>query len=682
MSRSAAGVWTDCGLALIVFLTGAGASAQYMHCVGETFFYQTQMASIVMSACGRGFAQPATLPVPLLDFLFVRSPTFDCAALAAVTDTLPAGPMANDHLYLALVVAALWRWFGVAYHALWPLMALLHGGYAVGGFVLGRLFFGRWTSLLIGIALATSPAAISMLSLLRDYSKAPFIIWSMVLLVLAIRERRALQLIALSIGLGVLVGIGTGFRGDVMIMFPIGVLLIAIGQRGVPFRIRLTASTVFAVTALLAAAPLGGGGISVAHGDGAHLMQGATEPFRAHLGLSPTSYDFGTSYSDELTLGSIAADLRRIAPLEYDAAESKPFAGITQAQTRSDSYVVRWLPLFSADLATRALASAIWIAGFPALLAPERREQDPYRPIYPAQTSLAQFTAALIAVAAQPWMPIIGAMGLITFIWRIFARSQREACCIAIMLCALLVTPSIQFGFRHLFHLEIFFWLGIFSLFAVLFEFSTVRSAAPAYAGWLCGMGGVVAVIYAALILIQDHALTSEIRQLIDSPRQAVPTSSTKLPSGRALLRVAVPDQYRNLVEGPPDSFSIPTVETVPPFMVREAADRLIVQVGGIHCDLDVVELVLSYRKRAGIWQPLDRSVIIPRSQAAPTVLVTPVFYRPTQYFEGIELRDGDQKCIMNVGRLHDASRLPVVMTLILPPDWEREGLHLGIGGF
>jgi hypothetical protein len=116
--------------------------------------------------------------------------------------------------------------------------------------------------------------------------------------------------------------------------------------------------------------------------------------------------------------------------------------------------------------------------------------------------------------------------------------------------------------------------------------------------------------------------------------------------------------------------------------MVREAADRLIVQVGGIHCDLYVVELVLSYRKRVGIWQPLDRSVIIPRSQAAPTVLVTPVFYRPTQYFEGIELRDGDQKCIMNVGRLHDASRLPVIMTLILPPDWEREGLHLGIGGF
>ena len=139
-----------------------------------------------MWACGHGFGFPAERPETLNDFLFMAARGFDCAALGG-TSAGGISRFAWSHIYLAATVAGLWRLLGVNYAALWPLLAVLHGAYAAGGFVLARLYLPRLPAVAVGLALALSPLAISMLMATRDYAKAPFFVWSLALLVLAIR---------------------------------------------------------------------------------------------------------------------------------------------------------------------------------------------------------------------------------------------------------------------------------------------------------------------------------------------------------------------------------------------------------------------------------------------------------------------------------------------------------------
>lgn len=669
----------DLGLGATLFVVAGAVAAFHMRELGPAFFYQTQMPAAVMAACGREFAQPLDLPQKLLDFLFLRARTFDCRDLAPVTGTRSIGYMTQSHLYLAATVTALWRWLGVSYASLWPMYALFHGSYAAGGFALGRLFFGRPGAVFLGAVLAASPVALAMLFLFRDYAKAPFFIWSLVLVVLAIRERRPWRLILISAALGGVVGIGAGFRSDVMLVVPIalGTLTVGLAWTGLPTSTRLLAPASFLVVVVALAAPLvpkGGSNIS-----GFLMMQGATEPFRAHLGLGPAPYDFGARYSDELTLSSIAADLRARDPTQFAKGESEPFEGLTQTLTRSTGYVAGWLPFFLADTATRALKSAVLVAGFPTLLAPERRIHDPHKPVFPAPTALGQATGKLALVAAQPWMPALGVLGLVAFLCRVFARSRREAACLGAAILVLIATPSIQFALRHLFHLEFVFWLGLLALAAVPFTWADLRAHLRAYLTWVLGLAVLVAAVYGALILLQDHLVAAEIRRLLASPREVVAVEPKALPSGQVLLQVPVPAVHAELVTGPPDSLVLPSVETVTAHRVTAAADRLALEVGGAGCPTTEVEIKLTYQPRAGIWQPLDRALVVsaPNNVAERTILITPAFYRATQHFNGIEVASAQRPCITAVFRLHDARHLPAVLTFKLRPGWDRNALHL-----
>jgi transposase len=180
-----------------LFILGAVIGAAFIILTKNTFFYQQFSPEVVMWACGRGFSYVVERPQALLDFLHGRQSSFDCRVLDLVQQTQAAGHFARKQLYLSAAVSVLWRLFGVRYVALWPLFALLHGAYAAGCFALTRLFFNRRLAFVLATLLALSPTAVGMLYALRDYSKAPFIIWGIVLLLLALRARTSRQAISL-----------------------------------------------------------------------------------------------------------------------------------------------------------------------------------------------------------------------------------------------------------------------------------------------------------------------------------------------------------------------------------------------------------------------------------------------------------------------------------------------------
>lgn len=665
-----------------MFALGAIVGAAYILSTRNVFFYQQFAPEMVMWACGHRFVYVLHKPPALLDFLFGRQNSFDCHALELVQGMPAAGFFVRKQFYLDGTVALLWRVFGVSYAALWPLVAVLHGAYAAGCFAFARLFFRRSLALPLAILATLSPVAISMLFALRDFAKAPFFLWCVVLAFLAIRAtqpRRAIMFAALA---GLVVGIGTGFRSDTLMLVPSGALILLIGgdSASSAWRVRALTLIAFVTLATLTASPITGLGRS--GGDGILIMQGATDPFDRFLGVRSGPYSVGWAYLDELTLTDVAAALRPTQP-DWDAREPAPGTGVSQAMTQSMGYVLSWAPLFAADLATHALKAAAWIAGFATLVAPGHRLLDPAGGL-PPRVWFGEMLEPFYRLIASPVLPWVGAAGMLCLLLNVYARSRRECMALTITLALLLAYPGIQFSVRHLFHLEIVSWMALLSLALLPLRWRQLRAAMPAFTLWAAGGAAVVAAVYAALIVFQDRALPSRLADLLRLPRDPVPLQATSGPDGSTMLAIPLPDRYRALVAGPPDSMDIDLPGVGNQWDVRAAADRLLITLGGPGCPTAPFDLGFSYRKRSNVWQPLDRGMTVtaPADPAQRTLVLASAFYRPTQYLEALVLPPGHAACVQRIERIIGPNPLPLSFSAVLAPDSTHARWHQGFGSF
>jgi hypothetical protein len=229
--------------------------------------------------------------------------------------------------------------------------------------------------------------------------------------------------------------------------------------------------------------------------------------------------------------------------------------------------------------------------------------------------------------------------------------------------------------------LEIFVWLGIGSLLVFPFEAKLPLVAVRRFTAWAAALAAVLLGTYLGLLAVQDRDLRAEIDHLLAGPRTEIITSLSELPGDRLLLKVPTPPEHAAILEQPPDSLSLPAILTVMPSRVISATDRLMIEIGGPECRGSSVELKLSYAKRPGIWQPLDRTITIPvANEGERTLFITPAVYRATQNFEGFNLPAPQVGCVSSVSRLAGPSNLPAIFTAILAPNWQEQKLHLGLG--
>jgi 4-amino-4-deoxy-L-arabinose transferase-like glycosyltransferase len=660
----------DLALAAGFALLGVAIGGYALQLVGLSSFYQNFMPETVYWACGHGFVRPVHPPQPLMDFLFARTRTFDCTALGPLDNLGPAGFFFRLHLYLGLSASALWRMSSIAYGNLWPLVGGLVGAYTCGCYVLLRLFFKSWPAAAGALVLALSPAAFTEIVLLRDYGKAPFFVWVLVLLILALRAptwRMALLWSALA---GAGVGIGFGFRSDVFILLPVGILMLVLGLGPKAWGVRAAAIAAFTAATLLFASPILKAGNR--GGFGTLMMQGMTEPYRNYLSMGPAPYSFGSRYSDELTLSSVAADLRPGDP-DWDAHEGQPGQSTSQAIRRSGSYVLGWLPLFAGDVATQALKSAGWLIAFPALVLPGHPGLDP-------GSVVRQWPEAL----ALTWLPLLCPLGFVVFFWRLAANRPREAVALFLSLGALLTYPVVQFSMRHVFHLEFIWVMSILALFHAPFEWPKLRAILPRFS--IAAAVAVAAIILArtGLTAYQDRALRSELEAMLAQPREPVAVIKKALDGGKTAFAIPLPERYRALVEGPADSMTPLLPEIGVQWNVRAAGDRLLLTLGGANCPPGKVTLSLRYAKREAIWQPLDNDITVelPQDRELRTTVLAPAFYRPTQYLSDIEVASDRAGCIAGVERMVGHTRLPMVLSVSLVPGWQSRSLHHDFGNF
>ena len=675
--------WTsaclDAAVALVLACIAAFVARGFTDDVGQLFFYQNFMPETVMYACGHGLVEPVVRPEPLAAFLARSATAFDCSALRDVS-ARPLSSFTRVHYYLALAVGETWRWMGVSYRALWPLAALLHAAFAAGCFALARLFLPRTIGAAVGLAMAVSPVSVAMLFLLRDYGKAPFIIWACVLLVWTLRQHRTDALLAGAAAAGAAVGIGRGFRSDVLILLPVGILLLGFAFDAA--RVSIVRRAGIVATFMLAGlgfmwptwAPHRGG-------EGLMVMEGQTEPFARYLGLPAALYDLGTQYADELAFSSVSADLRRFDPSGYDEREESNPGPPPQALARSNEYVSGWMPLFAADLATRAMRSSIVLLGFPYALSPERARLDPFVPpvSHVRGGIVSERTVAVYTAVANPWLGALGAAGLIAVLARVFARSGREAAGVGFLFVFLLGYPSLQFSSRHFFHLEVLFWIATGAVLASVARPAELRRSFRAFAGPAAAVALSGCGVYLALLVVQDTLLRREITRLLGGRREPVAAAREPVEGGRAFFAVPVPQEQEPMTKRPPDDLAKSRVETVVPARIWSGAERLLITIDGARCGGGPLTMDFVYARTPETWQPLDRRFAIQLSSTGRTAVLGSAFYRPTQHFDGFSVEAARADCVASVERLSEATALPSIFSAVLGPDWTNDKRFLSL---
>ncbi|NLN92300.1 MAG: tetratricopeptide repeat protein [Candidatus Hydrogenedens sp.] len=181
----------------------------------------------LMMACGHGFLSPDQSLYPELHkFLEGEQETFSKDLLPADIETTSSA-VAAYHRYLLYMVAAVWRIFGISWAHLEIVISVMLGWYAVSLYLLFRFFLSRILSLLSTLFFIVSPAVMTVLPDLRDFSKAPFTVTLLCILLWLFNKRTHLQfqIIAAAV-LGTVHGIALGFRQDTLVLFPLCVCVL------------------------------------------------------------------------------------------------------------------------------------------------------------------------------------------------------------------------------------------------------------------------------------------------------------------------------------------------------------------------------------------------------------------------------------------------------------------------
>lgn len=187
-------------------------------------FYQYEFPPAITLACNSSFQSisPVLETEPntrkLHAFLNLRTDKFSC-------EDLPAGRQYYGNLdtfqsasiYLIGSAGLVWTVTGISWSNLKILGAIFVAAFAAGLYKLCRLFIPVPLALFVTVIVILSPMHIDAVPHLRDYSKSPFIIWSLYLAGRAVTQSKKSLYFSCAL-CGPIAGLGFGFRTDLLLI--------------------------------------------------------------------------------------------------------------------------------------------------------------------------------------------------------------------------------------------------------------------------------------------------------------------------------------------------------------------------------------------------------------------------------------------------------------------------------
>jgi len=613
-------------------------------------FFQDQFAPAIMQACGYGYVQPSPMPASMNAFLSLNASTFSCTDIPTSVGLEAPNVFQAASRYLLVTVSLWWRMFGIEWQSLTSLYVLLFSISAGAAYALFRSVAGRAIATAATLLFVVSPPQLYNLPHLRDYCKAPFMLIALALIAHLLRSRpspRARAGIATAAGLTL--GVGLGFRVDLLIMAPVfaALLLIHPGEKPRDFAPRAIAIVCFLIGLLIP-----GGAILRELGGGSNLPHivalGLMGEFDTRLGLGPAFYGLGYHYLDvfaQATINAFAQFSGYAGPvIEYPSR---------QYDTVGMEYVVSVYRQFPADIAIRFLAAVWQILRLP-ISAPITFE-DLYR-FYDSPAWL----TALVHLKVWDWLLCATV---------ILAASILAKRSVSLMLIAAAVVvyisgyPALQFGVRHYFYLEVV-GLWIFSLclqqtITAVREFDRAKLSARQLRTWLRPLAWSVAVVIAL-----PYLLLSGLRAYQASALLPIFTAYAQAPVRHvAMDNVDGRDNWRLYRLAP---------ENDPPLLPKADSFRMrvwVLTMDARKCDRTAVRVRPRYDAVSGPYDFGEQRWI---SVDDHTRLVIPAFYRAgATRLEGFEMPATEASCLVDVAWMDEAPPSAIPLTITFSSDWE-----------
>lgn len=681
----------DVVLGAILFVTAMFGGQRYVdHLIAtglQPEFYQSEFGPAVASTCGRGYVNPIDERIPeLAAFLQRRTNSFSCEALPQLMATTPLTGPQTTWKYLLWTASALWRIDGeISWTGLQKLSGFFLGLTALGSFAALRLAGGPVLATIGAAIVASSPLHLRYLPHLRDYAKTPFMLAIIVILIALVTRRMAMRTaLRWSLAFGCVLGVGMGFRNDLLIVAPpFAAAAIFAGLRaddrraariGGTLGVALVGFLVFASPILGAYAR--GGGASMSH----VALLGLSPNFDAGLTVERSPlYAFGHSYNDSAVAAVIAdAAFRRLH-------HTAPIAPYDSAYDAASNALVRSVfGLMPADLWVRGLASTLKIIELPSAVV-EDTEPPPglsgraILKIYEYRARLLRGrhqTLFLLAIAAL----IVGA-----------ALSPGTTVMMLVLALYFTAYPAVQFHERHYFH------LNLLPILAITFVARTAWRRARAFIApdardsvWPRGRTAAIRVAVvagvavfltvaplAALRAYQDGHMRDALEQYVAQPREVLAPIEEPQPDGSLRLNLpGLPARTRS--------------EQYPQTMQTE---YLSLEFGGAGCADALVRVAVDYDNDAGqaaFGRQLQFQPAREDGTAARAFL--PVYFygnggdpHPAQVrfaFRGVTLTPSNRACLSEISRVTDTSALPLLLDLSMPPRWTLATRHQIVRGW
>lgn len=638
-------LWSDPIIALAILFFAAFWGAKFVESdVVQPSFYQREFAPAVMQACGKGFVRPQKLSeVPgLADFLQLKQTSFACSQIPQQFKQAAPNKFQEIQRYLMGAVALNWQLTGVSWDALYLLYALLFGLSSAAVYGVFRLGMGKPLALSLAILILLSPLQLNNLPHLRDYSKAPFIIATVLLLGWLVKyslgPRKTVLIGALA---GAVLGVGIGFRMDLLIFIPaVLVTFAAFTPSGFTkdAGIKLRAVGAFTLTFVALGWPillaLGGGGNTF------HvILLGLFSPFDQGLNVQPSAvYEWGYWYND-VYLSQI---LNSYAHRFWDIGAPMQLA--TQVYEQAGmAYYLEILREFPADIVTRVLAAVLKIV----------------------QTTGVESTISWVG-KISPFVLLLSLfiMAIFSLRWAIFAIIA------VLFLCGY---PSLQFNERHYFQLQIvpLFFFGFLGqqILGKSWQLFDVFSA-----------GAIKRVGLFLLLLLVLLSMCFALRGYQQKHVSALLKNYESLPFREGNFVVS------NIEDG---------VLRLRPSAISEFADSdhfplrtgyWGLELDGPACGRSQVNVQIQYHYSDPFYNASRQVTLDTRT---PLRYIFHTYssigsrygsYAGVSEFDGIDVSKEDFPCIKKFGELKGFEKLPLLMNLTFREGWENEALYQTIG--
>ncbi|MCC6144795.1 MAG: hypothetical protein IT368_13390, partial [Candidatus Hydrogenedentes bacterium] len=306
----------------------------------------------VMYALGEGYVGPESGQVPALQrFLNLQQADLFEVNLPEEIPTRPLSNFEGTHSYSMKLIGLLWRLFGIHWAVLFGLEAVFYGALCACGYGLLRLAMGRFLATVLAIIFVFSPGMMYILPQFRDFSKAPFLLAELLLIGVAVKYPMGLKrTLLLAAALGLVLGIGLGFRQDFLAHLPGAAIALCVfvpGRLRESWVTRVTAPVVLVLVFTASAWPIlraAGEGANSAH----NIALGFTKPFNDRLGLAGAPYEVGHHYVDAYMHTQISQFTRMHGLLPQSPGYAK-----ADYEDTGSAYLVKVGRTFTADMVMR-----------------------------------------------------------------------------------------------------------------------------------------------------------------------------------------------------------------------------------------------------------------------------------------------------------------------------------------